>query len=586
MSKEIKCLRRNIVWLWSGGLIMPPLLWLAGNWFLGLWSLTETLQIALSPFLAAYVILFIFFSCRYLSRQINRIDAFRTGGSGADQEKAGKAAAGVPKAFIIQMVIYCIIGPNTGMYGKEFLTRSEYILGEFLGIPVILLFSLPFFVMLVNQWEKFSSCVPLSEKYTALKIRGKIFFSAYLSLAGGIILMLLMACSSLVNSTSLEESLRFLLYKGIVVSLIICMVGAINILLLSKQIASATQTGLRNLKSVSKGNLTTDIEISTRDEFGYLLTALGRTIRILKGSFLEIKKSSDEIADSAGRMADNSERLAGNSEKTDTGITAMASAVEQMSVNTRSVASTAEEMTMIMNSIASAVEEMTASVNEIAQRAKQGSRISQKAMETSDSATRTINALEQAALEIGEVTETIKEIAQQTNLLALNATIEAASAGDAGKGFTVVAGEIKELANQSKRSAENIAGKIHDVQNRAKETIIAIGEVSGIIREIDESSEGISQSGEQQTQAAMEISASVQQTREGVGNIAVSIAEIAKGANEISETASVAAKNVNKTFSDTQAVKTGSIELAKVADRLQSLAGKFRIRASLPHTET
>jgi len=516
MRIDVKIFHRNIVCLWIGVFVMPPMCWLTANWYLGLWSLTETVRIALSPLMAAYVIVYIFLSYKYLKKQINHIITFQANRSEANKEKAQKAAAVVPKSLLIQIALYNIIGPNTGMYGQDFLTRPEYLLGELLGITIIFLFSLPFFVLIVNQWEKIASCVPLSEKYAALKIRGKIFFSAYITLAGGTLLMLVTACSSLIQNNSMEESLYFLLNKGIAIWIIILLVGAINILLLTKQITSATQTGLRNLKSVSKGNLTTEIEISTRDEFGYLLTALGRTIRILKGSFLEIQKSSDLIADSARQMADNSERLVGNAEKTDTGITAMASAVEQMSVNTKSVASTAEEMTMIMNYSASAVEEMTASISEIAQRAKQGSGISRKAMETSDSAMKTINALEQAAMEIGEVTETIKQIAQQTNLLALNATIEAASAGNAGKGFAVVAGEIKELANQSKQSAENIAGRIHDVQNRAKDTITAIGEISGIIREIDQSSEGISQSVEQQTQTAREISVSAQQTNEGV----------------------------------------------------------------------
>lgn len=362
---------------------------------------------------------------------------------------------------------------------------------------------------------------------------------------------------------------------------ITCLAIALIVLwiIVKRMITEKIKQTVKFAKAIARGDMSGRMTIDTQDEIGELGEAMNKSARDLADMLLQIKENSENLAGSSEEMSAVSTQLASRSEETSIGIDTVASAVEQMSVNTQGVSSTAEQMAAITNSIASAIEEMSSSIGDIAQNAKQGSDISQKAMEMSNSATKTINALGQAASEIGEVTEVIKQIAQQTNLLALNATIEAASAGNAGKGFAVVASEIKALANQSGQSAEDIARRIKGVQNSTQETIQAIGNVSGIISEIDKSSNMISQSVEQQTMTANEISASVQQANDGVRTIAASIAEMAKGANDISESAGIASNNVTDISSGIKQVETSAGDLAKVAAQLQEMADRFKVEA-------
>lgn len=359
---------------------------------------------------------------------------------------------------------------------------------------------------------------------------------------------------------------------------ILCMIAAIVALwFVAAGIARPVSKVVELAKEIANGDFSRRLNTTRQDEIGGLMHAMNMIADNLADMFSGIIKQSERLAGSSVELASVSSQLANNADETSSGVDNMASAVEQMSVNIESVSSTAEQMSAIVNSIASAIEEMSISVNDIAERANTGSDISQKAMEMSASATQTINALKEAATEIGEVTEVIKLIAQQTNLLALNASIEAASAGEAGKGFAVVANEIKELAVQSGQAAGDIAKRIKGVQASSQETIRAIGDVAVIITEINETSSMITKSVEQQTQSAIEISSNVQQASQGVGNIAASIMEIAKGVSDIAETAAVAANSVNDISSGARSVEASSGELAEIAGRLNGMAAKFKV---------
>src|SRR5690606_13075857 len=108
------------------------------------------------------------------------------------------------------------------------------------------------------------------------------------------------------------------------------------------------------------------------------------------------------------------------------------------------------------------------------------------AVQRSSTAAVTVTELGRSAEEIGVVVKAITSIAEQTNLLALNATIEAARAGEAGKGFAVVASEVKDLARESARAAEDIAGRIAQNQVQTAEVVDAIEQISAVIAQIDD----------------------------------------------------------------------------------------------------
>ncbi len=147
-----------------------------------------------------------------------------------------------------------------------------------------------------------------------------------------------------------------------------------------------------------------------------------------------------------------------------------------------------------INNLAFMIKEIQKSAEIVSDNSMKTSQISSQAIARVTQATDAMQQLGKAANEIGEVTNVIMLIAEKTNLLALNANIQAASAGDAGKGFSVVANEIKELSMQSSVAAENISKKIESVQQNTIDAVTIINDVSEIIIKIDASTDTIIQS--------------------------------------------------------------------------------------------
>ncbi len=232
-----------------------------------------------------------------------------------------------------------------------------------------------------------------------------------------------------------------------------------------------------------------------------------------------------------------SQRMRANAQETSNQATLASGAAEQVSANAQA--------------LATAVEQFEASIKEISGNASNAAMVARSGVQAADQTNQTITKLGDSSVEIGNVIKVINSIAEQTNLLALNATIEAARAGEAGKGFAVVANEVKELAKETSKATEDIIGKIETIQLDTKEAVAAIGRVSGIINQINESQNAIASAVEEQS--AM------------IGEISRNISEVALGSSEI-------AKNINVVAEAAQSTSKGTDDTLKTATFIDGLA--------------
>jgi methyl-accepting chemotaxis protein len=238
-----------------------------------------------------------------------------------------------------------------------------------------------------------------------------------------------------------------------------------------------------------------------------------------------------------GLLRGSMSEVSSQGELTLTALNTMVESVDRVSMLSQSVAENSELATRNVESVAAANEQMAASIQQIDGLVGKSTSIASVAVEEATRAAGTIHALTQSSDTIKKVVQLISNIASQTNLLALNATIEAARAGEAGRGFSVVASEVRTLANQTASAAAQIHGQIADIQSSIQQSVDAVGSISEIINQMSSISHEVASAISQQTTATSEMSRSASFAAKGTDQAANSVREIASEVADVGQTA-------------------------------------------------
>jgi methyl-accepting chemotaxis protein len=274
-----------------------------------------------------------------------------------------------------------------------------------------------------------------------------------------------------VAATQLASSAETSLYTGIALAFVAAiLLGLFISRLISRPIANAVASA----RSIAEGDLTQRIVSTGRDEVGQLLTALADMQGSLKGTIQQIASAADQLASAAEELTavtDNGSRglLRQNDEiqQAATAVTEMTSAVEEVARNAVSTSEASRATSQQANNGRDQARHAVIAINNA----------------TTEIATSTnmVKDLAVQVRDIGKVLDVIRGIAEQTNLLALNAAIEAARAGEQGRGFAVVADEVRALAARTQASTGEIEGMINSVQSSADQAVGAMGKSQSLV---------------------------------------------------------------------------------------------------------
>lgn len=269
-----------------------------------------------------------------------------------------------------------------------------------------------------------------------------------------------------------------------------------------------------------------------------------------------IKSFDSEIVALLEGLGETSSQLSSSADS-------MADLASQTTSDSTSAAAASEQASANVSTVAAATEEMAASIAEISRQIGHSSEMTSKAFEQTESTKAIVGNLSQTSGLIADVVQLINDIAEQTNLLALNATIEAARAGEAGRGFAVVASEVKALANQTAKATEDITEHVSAVQKSSTEVSKAVEEIGEAINDAND--------------AAMSITSAVAEQDAATGEIARNVQDASEGSREVSEVINNVSASATRTQGIVTDVHSASKEVSDNTKIIKEVAERFLV---------
>ena len=304
------------------------------------------------------------------------------------------------------------------------------------------------------------------------------------------------------------------------------------------------------------GDFTRRIEIDSQDEVGMTAKSFNELIGSLQTALRQILDSVAKVSEAARGLSASSAEVSARSAQQSEAASAMAATVEQVTVSINHVSTNANDALDISRRSGELSSQGGDVIHDAANEMMQ---IADTVRETSVA----IETLGQQSSKISSVVQVIKEVADQTNLLALNAAIEAARAGEQGRGFAVVADEVRKLAERTSRATEEISNMIGAVQHSAQ---AAVSSMNGAVSKVGG---GVA--------LAQKAGDSINHIKEGAGRVTEVVSDISASLNEQSTASNDLARHVEKVAQMTEENSAAAAHTASAANSLEELADAMRV---------
>lgn len=333
--------------------------------------------------------------------------------------------------------------------------------------------------------------------------------------------------------------------------------------LVEKTIMDPIRLAVENADQIARGDLTRNIEVRGGGEAAQLLVSLAGMQAHLRSMILEASQMAEAVASAAAGLAESAEQINRGSQAQTEESNAAAAAIEEITVSIGHVADNAGEATQLAQSASAAavdgktrVECVSSDIN--------------AAAATSRSSAELVQRLTERTHQIGSIVSVIRDVADQTNLLALNAAIEAARAGEQGRGFAVVADEVRKLAERTAKATAEITDRIESIRHGTGDVVNTMGDSA---RKVDESVQSVAKA----ATVLDDIDRQARAARDGIDAIAHASREQKAAAEQIARNVERIARMVEDNFHSSQRANDAAHELSQRSRSLQQTVNNFRL---------
>jgi methyl-accepting chemotaxis protein len=375
--------------------------------------------------------------------------------------------------------------------------------------------------------------------------------------------------STFVKERSDEDVKRSVaaLSSAMTVFLALTLIASIVSILTSFFIVRTVVRPVRDLVvRIDSADLNTKFDVHRTDEIGELQQSFEKFITSIKRALFQVQDASTAVASASAQISSSTEQMASGSQQQTSQTDAVAAAVEQMTMSIKENSRSATQTAETAREAKEAAQQGGDVVRETIERMKRiGEVVNQSAG--------TVQALSKSSDQIGEIIGVIDDIANQTNLLALNAAIEAARAGEQGRGFAVVADEVRRLAERTTKATKEITEMIKGIQT---ETSGAVTSIEGGTAEVKEGIALAEKAGE----SLRHIVLTSENVREMIEQIAAANEEQARTSDQISKNVEAISNVTSETAQGTHQIAQAAEDLNRLTEKLQQLVAGFKLDAN------